>query len=88
MQLLWYYLILINAVACTLMLVDKHKAKRKQWRIPETLLFTAAVVGGSLGSVVGMLCFRHKTRHPLFSVGCPVLLLIHGGILLFLQTGL
>lgn len=84
MQYLWYYLILINAAAFLLMLSDKRKARRHQWRTPEAVLFGVALIGGSFGGTFGMLLFRHKTKHPLFSIGFPVLFLIHLGIGLLL----
>ena len=81
MQHLWFYLILINALALLLMRADKQKARRRQWRIPEALLFGTALLGGSAGAVLGMLLFAHKTRKPLFSVGLPVVLILHIGLL-------
>lgn len=81
MQHLWFYLILINALALLLMRADKQKARRRQWRIPEELLFGTALLGGSAGAVLGMLLFAHKTRKPLFSVGLPVVLILHMGLL-------
>ena len=68
------YLILINAAAFLLMLSDKQEARKKRWRIPEKVLMGAAVIGGSLGALAGMYTFRHKTKHPLFSIGIPVIL--------------
>ena len=81
MQHLWFYLILINALALLLMRADKQKARRRQWRIPEALLFGTALLGGSAGAVLGMLLFAHKTRKPLFSVVLPVVLILHMGLL-------
>lgn len=81
MQYLWYYLLTINASALLLMLVDKLKARKHRWRIPEAVLFGAALLGGSLGATLGMFLFRHKTRHALFVIGLPVLLLVHVGLL-------
>ena len=63
---------------------DKRKAKTKSWRIPETTLMTIAAVGGSLGSLLGMYFFRHKTRHPKFAIGIPLLLAIHIVLLVIL----
>ena len=60
MQHLWYYLITINAVAFLLMLIDKRSSRKKLWRIPEAWLLTIAVLGGSLGTTVGMFVFRHQ----------------------------
>ena len=70
------YLIAVNALSFLLMLADKHRARKKLWRIPERTLLGAAIIGGSLGSLVGMYLFRHKTKHPKFSVGIPVILLL------------
>ena len=81
MQYLWYYLILINALSFLLMRADKQKARKRQWRIPEAVLFTASFLGGSLGGTLGMLFCSHKTKKPLFSVGFPVLLFLHLGML-------
>lgn len=58
------------------MLTDKRKAKRGAWRIPEATLMWAAVLGGSIGSLAGMYTFRHKTKHPKFTIGIPVILAI------------
>lgn len=68
------YLILINAAAFLLMLADKQKARRGAWRIPEATLIGSALLGGSLGAIAGMRLFRHKTRHPKFSIGLPLIL--------------
>ncbi len=70
------YLLIINALGFTLMLVDKQKAKKSQWRIPENTLLAVAVLGGTLGSLAGMDIFRHKTKHRKFSIGLPVLLVL------------
>lgn len=73
MQAFFIYLILINALSFLLMLLDKHKARKKKWRIPEATLMTAAAIGGSVGALLGMYTFRHKTRHPKFYLGIPAL---------------
>ena len=86
MQHLWYYLITINAAAFLLMLADKNLARKKLWRIPELWLMTPAVLGGSFGATAGMIVFRHKTKHTKFSIGLPVIFLIHLGILLYYFT--
>ncbi len=71
----FYYLAAINLFLFVLMGVDKAKAKRSARRVPEATLFFLAVIGGSLGGILGMAAFRHKTRHTLFRVGFPVILL-------------
>ena len=78
------YLIIINALGFLLMLADKIKARKKKWRIPEASLMGVAAIGGSFGSLMGMLTFRHKTKHPKFTVGIPLLLTVHGFLLLWL----
>lgn len=76
MKYLLVYLLIINAVGFTLMLVDKHKAKKKRWRIPEATLIGVAALGGSVGSLIGMYLVRHKTKHPKFTIGIPVILAV------------
>ena len=68
------YLVLVNAAAFLLMLVDKLKAKKGAWRIPEATLMGIAAIGGSIGAICGMNLFRHKTKHPKFSIGLPLIL--------------
>ena len=75
-QLLLIYLLIINALGCLLMLIDKIKAKKKRWRIPEATLFLVAAVGGSIGSLIGMYTFRHKTKHFQFIIGMPLILAV------------
>lgn len=77
MDILMIYLLIINAAGLLLMLIDKRKAVKKAWRISEATLLTIAVIGGSLGTLIGMRLFRHKTKHPKFSVGIPLLVVIH-----------
>ena len=73
-QILLVYLLLVNAAGFLLMLVDKIKAKRNLWRIPEATLMGVAAIGGSIGAIAGMNLFRHKTRHVKFYIGLPVIL--------------
>ena len=74
MKYLLLYLLIINALGFVLMLVDKIKAKKKKWRIPEARLMMVAALGGSIGSLLGIYALRHKTRHPKFTIGIPVIL--------------
>ena len=69
------YLIAMNATGFLVMLADKIRAKKKLWRVPEAVLFTLALRGGSLGIWAGMYLGRHKTRHLTFVVGIPLILL-------------
>lgn len=79
-KLILLYLLIVNALAFVLMLVDKRKAQKKLWRIPETTLLLSAAIGGSIGSLAGMYTFRHKTKHLKFTLGVPAILI--GQILL------
>ena len=76
MKLLILYLLIMNAAGVASMLVDKHKAKKKLWRIPEAMLFAIALLGGSIGSLVGMYLFRHKTKHLGFTLGIPAIIAV------------
>ena len=84
MDILITYLLIINAVSFLFMLIDKRRAVKKAWRIPEATLLGIASIGGSLGAVLAMRLFRHKTLHPKFAIGLPVLLAIHIIVLLLL----
>ena len=70
------YLCIINAAAFVLMLLDKLKAKKNLWRIPEGTLLGVAVIGGSLGCIAGMYAVRHKTKHLKFVIGLPLILAV------------
>ena len=67
------YLVLINLVGFFAMMIDKGRAKRGAWRIPEKTLFTIAIVFGSFGVSLGMKQFRHRTKHKSFVIGIPVI---------------
>ena len=71
------YLITITAIAFILMLADKHRARKNLWRIPEKVLLGAALLGGSLGATAGMYAVRHKTKHAIFAIGLPLMLIVH-----------
>lgn len=74
MKYLLIYLLLINAAGLVLMLTDKIKARKGLWRIPERTLMLTAALGGSVGVHMGMYLFRHKTKHPKFTLGVPAIL--------------
>jgi len=73
---LFYYILLINLFAFILYGIDKRKAIKHQWRISEKVLLCIAIIGGSIGALLGMILFHHKTRHWYFRYGLPVILLI------------
>jgi len=79
------YLVLINLAAFLLMGIDKFRARRELWRIPEKVLFGSALLGGSVGAIAGMFFFRHKTRHLSFRLGLPVILLLQIVLYVWLQ---
>lgn len=76
MDIFLTYLTIVNAVGFAFMLVDKRRARQRRWRIPESTLILIAILGGSIGSLLGMYAFRHKTKHIKFTVGIPVILAI------------
>ena len=74
------YLLAADVLALLLMLSDKRRARRGEWRIPEATLFLAALLGGALGGTVGMFLFRHKTKHIVFRVGFPLITLAQAAL--------
>lgn len=77
MKGLYIYLAIMNMIALIMMGIDKQRSVRHRWRIPERALFSAALLGGSLGELMGMWLFWHKIRNKLFAVGLPVLVMLH-----------
>ena len=84
MEFALIYLLIVNAAGFTSMLVDKFKAKKNLWRIPESTLLTIALIGGSAGSLIGMYTVRHKTKHKKFTIGVPLILAVQVGIIAWL----
>ncbi|MBO4846624.1 MAG: DUF1294 domain-containing protein [Lachnospiraceae bacterium] len=81
------YILAVNLLGFFIMGIDKQKARKRTFRIPEATLFTIAIIGGSIGSIIGMHLFRHKTRHWYFLFGMPAILLIQIILVLFLVLG-
>lgn len=79
-KFLLIYLLSINVIGLLVMFLDKQKAKRQKWRIPEKTLFSVALLGGALGTTLGMHFFRHKTKHWYFRYGMPLILLVQVGL--------
>ncbi|MFZ3576341.1 DUF1294 domain-containing protein [Virgibacillus sp. DJP39] len=73
--LFWFFIVL-NIIAFIIMGIDKKKAIKQKWRIPEKTIWTVAILGGSIGAIVGMRFFRHKTKHRMFSIGLPLVLIL------------
>ncbi len=81
MKYLFLYILLLNALAFLLFAIDKRKAKKQRWRIREATLLWLAFVGGSLGALIGMKLFHHKTLHRRFTILVPFFLLFHIALL-------
>ena len=77
-------LLVMNLLAFALMGIDKVKAKRGAWRIPEKTLFLVTALFGGLGGTLGMTFFRHKTKHWYFKLGFPALLVVQIALLVLL----
>ena len=75
MNVLIYYLIVINAVTFTVYGIDKWKAKQSKWRISEATLMILAINGGSIGALLGLKVWHHNTMHKKFKYGLPLILL-------------
>lgn len=78
------YLLVVNVVAFWAYWDDKRKAKRNAWRTPEATLLLLAAIGGSVGALVAMQLFRHKTNHPQFYIGVPLIFVVQIGVALWL----
>jgi uncharacterized membrane protein YsdA (DUF1294 family) len=81
-----YYLLVINAVAFIVYGIDKLKARKGRWRIPESTLLLLAIVGGSVGAWFGMKAWHHKTMHLKFKYGLPAILLLQLALAVYLCT--
>ena len=75
-QALCVYLLVVNLVLFAMMGIDKYKARKGLWRIRERTLFLTAILGGSVGGILGMKLFRHKTKHNSFKFGFPAILIL------------
>ena len=84
--ILFIYLAVINIIGFALMGIDKKRAIRGAWRISESSLFLTAVLGGSIGCILGMQIFRHKTKHWYFKYGMPAILILQVAATIFLLT--
>lgn len=78
------YLLIINVIAFISMYIDKQRAIKHKWRIQESTLIGLAILGGSIGSYLGMKNFRHKTKHLKFTLGIPFIILCQITLIIFL----
>ena len=79
------YLAIVNLAGLIVMGIDKLRARKRAWRIPESTLFVIALIGGSLGTTIGMHLFHHKTLHWYFLFGMPAILVIQIATVLILM---
>jgi uncharacterized membrane protein YsdA (DUF1294 family) len=75
-EILVAYAFFINVISLVYMYIDKQKAIKSQWRISEKSLFLLAIIGGSIGIMIGMKLFRHKIKHLSFKVGIPSIFIL------------
>lgn len=81
-----YYIIAINIISFIIYGVDKLKAKKRLWRIPESTLLLLAAIGGSIGSWAGMMIWRHKTKHLKFTLGVPAIFILQFSLLIYVYV--
>lgn len=85
-KILLYYLIALNVVTFFLYGIDKWKAKKSKWRIPEATLLMLAVIGGSIGAWLGMKVWHHKTLHKKFKYGLPLILIAQVALVIWFYS--
>jgi len=83
-EVLVYYLVAVNVVTFVVYGLDKWKARRGRWRIPEAALMWLAVLGGSPAALLAMWLFRHKTKHNKFRYGVPIILVVQVAVVILL----
>lgn len=71
-----FYLLTINLIGFVIMFIDKSRSIHKEWRVPEKNLIGLSMIGGSIGMLLGMHLFRHKTKHKKFTIGIPFILIL------------
>ncbi len=79
------YIALISIITFVVFGIDKLKAAKDKWRIPEKVLFLLSAIGGSVGALLGMYTFRHKTKKPAFKFGIPAILIVQIVLLYFIM---
>lgn len=85
MKYVLWYLAAVNLVTFAVYGIDKARARRDKWRVPEKTLFLLPLLGGSVGALLGMWLFRHKTRHWYFVCGIPAILLAQLALAVWLR---
>lgn len=77
MKFLTLYFIIMSIITFLLMYIDKNRAIKGQWRIPEATLINLSILGGGIGTYMGMYIFKHKTRHPKFTIFIPITIILN-----------
>ena len=83
---LLYYLAVVNTITFIVYGIDKLKAKKREWRIPESTLLLLAIIGGSVGAWCGVKVWHHKTLHKKFIYGIPLIVIIQISIIIYLSN--
>ena len=83
-MIIYTSIVILNVITFFLYGIDKWKAKKNRWRIPESILLLLAVLGGSIGAWIGMKIWHHKTMHKKFKYGIPLIMILQIGMLLYL----
>ena len=80
------YFVVVNFLSILMFFIDKKKAEKKLWRISEKALILVSILGGSVGALIGMYTFKHKTKKLKFTVGIPVILILQIVLIIYLNT--
>ena len=83
-MIIYTFIAILNVITFLIYAIDKWKAKKNRWRIPESILLLLAVLGGSIGAWMGMKIWHHKTMHKKFKYGIPLIMILQIGMLLYL----
>ena len=80
------YFVVVNFLSILMFFIDKKTAEKNLWRISEKALILVSILGGSVGALIGMYTFRHKTKKLKFTVGIPVILILQIVLIIYLNT--
>ena len=83
-MIIYTFIAILNVITFLIYAIDKWKAKKNRWRIPESILLLLAVLGGSIGALMGMKIWHHKPMHKKFKYGIPLIMILQIGMLLYL----
>lgn len=84
-EYIYMYLIVINTISFICFFIDKKRARNKLYRISESFLFSVSIIGGALGSFLGMKVFHHKSKKKKFIIGIPIILIFNIIVLIYLE---